>query len=485
MNKSHGKLLKTSVIYAIGQVASQVLNFLLLPIYTNKLGAGDYGKYATITAFTGFISTFLIISIYSGFYRFYKECAGNIDEENKMINTALNFAYLMSCFVVILLIIIGKPISQLIFNFDNGHKILWIIIITSIISQISCIYTSKYNLEYKALKVSTINIVKLSIQFITIIFLVVYKNMGIIGILYGQLIANSIIYLYLFIIEHKNYKTEISLIMLKNMLIFSGGLLPVNVSGWILQLSDRYFLSNYKGFETVGIYNLGYQFGMLINPIFIIPFMGSFTPYALETYKNDNAKESLKLLMRNYNVIGCFMMIGISIFTKTGIYLFANKNFLSAYSIVPMVVYSYFLYGKVFYYALGLQIKNKTYLEGIYMILSAGINIGLNFILVPRMGMMGAAISTVVSYLILNVILICSSQKEYKINLDLRFTIGVQVLTLLFYLIYLTYSSFIYNIYSEVLCNIGLIGAYMVVLFKFKFIEFNSIMCKIKNIRKR
>lgn len=475
------KLLKNSIIYAIGQVISQALNFFLLPIYTNKLGTEDYGKYATITSFTGFVSMFLILSIYSGFYRFYKECKGNNEQENKMINTALNFAYLMSFFIVILLIIIGKPISQLIFRFDNGYKILCILIITSIISQISSIYTSKYSLEYKALKVSMINIIKYLIQAIFIILLVVYKNEGIIGILYGQLISNILIYLYLIIIEYKNYKFEICINMLRNMMICSVGLLPVNVSGWILQLSDRYFLSTYRDFEITGIYNLGYQFGMLINPIFITPFMGSFMPYAFETYKNDNAKENFKLFMRNYNVIGCFIMICISIFAKSGIYLFANKNFLSAYSIVPMVVYSYFLYGKLFYYALGLQIKNKTYLEGIYMILSAGINIGLNFIVVPKFGMMGAAISTIISYLILNFILIYSSQKEYKINLDLRFIISVQVITLIFYLIYLIYSYFATDICIEILCNIILTLVYIFVLFKFRFIDFNNIIYGIKN----
>ena len=58
MSTSSQKLLKTSLVYAAGQILIQVVNFLLLPVYTNNLGAIEYGKISTISAFTGFNSTY-------------------------------------------------------------------------------------------------------------------------------------------------------------------------------------------------------------------------------------------------------------------------------------------------------------------------------------------------------------------------------------------------------------------------------------------
>ena len=467
MSINSKKLLKTSLVYAAGQILIQVLNLLLLPIYTNKLGVIEYGKISTITAFTGFIGSFLILSIYSGLSRFYKE---EVDK-NKIVNTALNFAYLISGVMLILMCLIGKPFSKMIFDFGDSYKILVIIIVTSILGQITSIYTSKYSMEYKALKVSVIQVSQISLQFLIIIYLVLKVNMGLMGVLYGQLIASIAVFVILTLIEVKNFKFELDKLLLKNMMIFSLGLLPVNLSGWILTLSDRYFINHYNGFANTGVYNLGYQFGMLINPLFITPFLNSFTAYKFETYKNSNAKEEFKLLFRKYSVIGCFIMLGISIYSKFGIVVFANKDFGNAYKVVPLILYSYFLYGKTGYYALGLQIQNKTYKIGIYMGYAAALNIILNFLLVPKLEMIGATTATIISYFLLNLIFIKSSHKYYRLDLDTKYQLKVQAVTFALYGIYYIVSLKNIGLEKEFIFNIFIMISYLVILIKINCID--------------
>lgn len=467
MSISSKKLLKTSLVYAAGQILIQVINLLLLPIYTNKLGVIEYGKISTITAFTGFISSFLILSIYSGLSRFYKE---EVDK-NKIVNTALNFAYLISGVMLILTWLLGRPFSKLIFDFGDSYKILCIIIITSIMSQIISIYTSKYGMEYKALKVCIIQVAQIGLQFIIIIFFVLVMNIGLMGVLYGQLIACFTVFIILTLIEARNYKFELDKFLLKNMMIFSMGLLPVNLAGWILTLSDRYFIKHYNGFGDTGVYNLGYQFGMLINPLFITPFLSSFTAYKFEIYKNSNAKEEFKNLFRKYNVIGCFIMLGIAIYSKFGIIVFANKDFANAYKVVPLILYSYFLYGKTGYYALGFQIENKTYKIGIYMGYAAVLNIILNFLLVPKWGMIGAAMATIISYFLLNLIFIKSSDKYYKIDLDTIFQLKVQVVTFVLYGIYYFISLKNIGMVKEFIINVFILMTYLYLLIRIKCID--------------
>ncbi|MBK5240618.1 oligosaccharide flippase family protein [Clostridium sp.] len=481
MSINSKKLLKISLVYAAGQIFVQGLNFLLLPIYTNKLGVIEYGKISTITAFTGFISSFLILSIQSGLCRFYKD----EDNKNKIVNTALNFAYLFSGIMLLLVWALGSPLSKLIFDFGDGYKILCIIVITSIFSQISSIYTGKYSMEYSALKVSIIQVSQLTLQFIIIIYLVLKMEIGLMGVLYGQLIATSTVFLILTIIEIKNYKFEIDKILLKSMMIFSLGLLPVNLSGWVLTLSDRYFIKHFNGFAQTGIYNLGYQFGMLINPIFITPFLSSFTAYKFEIYKNVDAKEKFKNLFRKYNVIGCFIMLGIAIYSKFGIMIFANSDFANAYKVVPLILYSYFLYGKIGYYALGFQIENKTYKIGLYMGFAAVLNIVLNFFLVPAWGIIGAGISTIISYVVLNSIFIKTSNKYYKIDLDTKFQSKVQIVTLALYGIYYIISIRNIGIVKEFVINIFIMIFYLYLLVKIKCIDVDFIYNNTLGLLKR
>ncbi len=454
------KLLKTSIIYAASQVASILANFLLLPVYTNRLGAVEYGKISTIVAFSGFIGAFLILSIYSGLCRYYKD----VEDKNKLVNSAINFGYLMSGAVVLILLLVGKPLAKIAFNFDDGYKILWLVVITMIFSQITDIYLDKYGMEYKALRVSYLTVGRLLIQFMIIIYLVVYQDMGIMGILYGQLTAAVIVYLYILRSEIGNYRLDISKPMLMKMLVFSAGLLPVNIAGWILTVSDRYFINQFIGFEQTGIYSLGYQFGMLINSLFVVPFIGSFTAYKFEIYKDADAKEKFKKLFRSYTLLGCFIMLGISIFSKAAIAILTNQDFMPAYKIVPLVAYSYFLYGMVGYYALGFQIKNQTYKLGLFMLVFAGLNILLNFIFVPWLGIIGAAITTIISYFLLNVTLMVASKDKYKLDLDIRFQAFVQIITVALYILYYFATLHIGNIAAEITISMLTIVAFVFVL---------------------
>jgi O-antigen/teichoic acid export membrane protein len=481
MSINSKKLLKTSLIYAAGQIFIQGLNFLLLPLYTNKLGVIEYGKISTITAFTGFISSFLILSIQSGLCRFYKDET----DKNRIVNTALNFAYLVSGIMLILVLALGRPFSKLAFDFGDSYKILCIIVITSILSQINSIYISKYSMEYKALRVSVIQVSQIVLQFIVIIYFVLKMNAGLMGVLYGQLIATVTVFIILTLIEIKKYKFEIDKLLLKSMMTFSLGILPVNLAGWILTLSDRYFINYYSGFADTGIYNLGYQFGMLINPLFIVPFLNSFTAYKFEIYKNLDAKENFRNLFRKYNIIGCFIMLLIAIYSKFGIVVFANSDFSEAYKVVPLILYSYFLYGKTGYYALGFQIENKTYKIGMYMGFAALLNISLNFFLVPLNGIIGAAIATIISYFVLNLILIKTSNKYYKIDLDFRFQSKVQILTVALYGIYYLISIRNIGIVKEFIINIFIMISYLYLLIKIKCIDKDFILNNTLGLLKR
>lgn len=466
------KLLKTSIIYAASQIVSLLANFLLIPVYTNRLGAVEYGKISTIVAFSGFISAFLILSIYSGLCRYYKD----VEDKNKLVNSALNFGYLMSGSIVLILLLAGRPLAKIAFNFEDGYRILWLVVITMIFSQITDIYLDKYGMEYRALKVSYLSVGRLIIQFLIIIYLVVYRDMGIMGILYGQLAATVVAYLYILRSEIGNYRPEVSKPMLMKMLIFSAGLLPVNIAGWILTVSDRYFINQFLGFDQTGIYSLGYQFGMLINSLFVVPFIGSFTAYKFEIYKDADAKEKFKKLFRNYTLLGCFVMLGISVFSKPAIAILTNQDFLSAYKIVPLVAYSYFLYGMVGYYALGFQIKNQTYKLGLFMLVFAALNILLNFIFVPWLGIIGAAITTIISYFLLNITLMVASRDKYKLDLDIRFQAFVQIITMALYILYYFAALHIKNIPAEIAISMITMAAYIFVLFISGIINKNELI---------
>lgn len=257
----------------------------------------------------------------------------------------------------------------------------------------------------------------------------------------------------------------------------------MNIAGWILTLSDRYFINYFHGFAETGAYNLGYQFGMLINPLFVTPFLSTFTTYKFDIYREKTAREKFKALFRKYNLIGCFLILSIAIYARIAIKLVSSQDFESAYIIVPFVLYSYFQYGKTGYLGLGLQLKNKTYKIGIFMMVCALANVVLNFFLIPELGIIGAALTTFISYYLLNIILTAISQKEYKIDLDLKYNYTTEGITISLYIAYYLISKMHPAFTVEVLSNALLLLMYVLLVLAFKLTDPGYLRGQLKKVK--
>ncbi|MBP0725122.1 polysaccharide biosynthesis protein [Bacillus sp. RG28] len=449
--------LKLGIIYAIGQILSKIIAFLLLPIYTRELGTIGFGQLSLVDTVFDFISAFTTLSIYSGYIRFHKEYEGINRIELK--NTAINFSIIMSLFVFLLVLVIGKFTSPLIFHFKNSYGLLILTISRSILFQFITLFICDYSLRYEAKKVVLINLVKLILECSLIIYFVLDED-GVIGVYKGYVISNFIIVVYLIVKNLGNYKFNINKKMLKEMLTFSGGFLPSQMAATILNLSDRYFLSSAKGVSQTGIYSMGYKFGTLINPLFVEPFKQIFTPYKFEIWKDSDAEKKFNRFFLMYHLIGCFVILAISFNSKILLTLFATAEYLKAYKIIPLILFSYFLYGKSCFYCLGMQLRNKTYLDGPIMISGGVLNIILNLLLIPSWGMYGAAIATLISYVFINFIYLKASLPMYHIRYKKSPIVNIYLVSIALYIVYYLISLQGFSIWIDPLLSIFLLVSY-------------------------
>lgn len=457
---NENKFAKLGIIYAIGQVLSKAISFILLPIYVNQLGMVGYGQLALVDTVLDFISSFTIVAIYSGYIRFYRDYEDS--EREKLRNTALNFAFLMGLVSISIALTLGKVVSSSIFNFENSHYVLLLVVCRSIISQLVILLMCEYSLNYRAGITVTLNLANLLMNLMFTIVLVILWSRGILGVYEGYIMSNLLLFVYLMIVKDSKYRVEMDLSMLKNMLKFSAGFIPSCMASTILTLSDRYFLRNYRSLGETGIYSVGYKFGMLIEPLFVSPFRQIFTPYKLQIWREKNAEEKFNAMFIKYHVLGCFVILGICIYSKAMISLLSTADSIVAYKIVPFVVISYFLYGMSIFYSLGIELKNKTYLDGLVMLAAGVVNIILNIILIPSMGMYGAALSTAISYIVMNIIYLKFSMPLYYIKYKFDVVFKVYGITFVLYLIYYLLSIFNIPILAELAIGVVLLMIYLI-----------------------
>ncbi|MFL0246144.1 lipopolysaccharide biosynthesis protein [Candidatus Clostridium stratigraminis] len=473
---------RLGILYAIGQVVSKGISFVLLPIYIKQLGMIGFGQLSLVDAVLDFIASFTILGIYSGYIRFYRDY--NEEQRLSLKNTALSFALLISMLNIILSLTLGKYVSSFIFNFNNSYYILLLVVARSIISQLVILLMCDYGLNFKARINVTLNLVNLLLNLVFTFALVVYKKRGIIGIYEGYILSNLIMFIYLMKVKDSKFKFEVDKDMLRNMLKFSVGLIPSCIAATILTLSDRYFLKGFRDITATGIYSVGYKFGMLIEPLFVSPFKQIFTPYKFSIWKDKDSQDKFNSFYFKYHFIGCFIALAICIYSKTMIMLLSSKDSIIAYKVVPLIVMAYFFYGKASFYSMGIQIKNKTYYDGFIMLSAGAINLILNLILIPKLGMYGAAVSTTISYLVMNCIYVRFSLPLYYIKFEGKKVYKIYFMTFVLYSIYYVISILNIFILFEIIIGAVLLTSYIICSVHFNLISLNELTNYLVKIKK-
>lgn len=476
---------KIGIVYALGQVLTKLISFILIPILTDELGAGGYGNLALADTILDFVTVIIGINIYSGYLRFYREYKEH--ERGRLWNTAFWFNVFTSAISVLIIVTTGRFFAGRILPLTDAYAVMILIVLRSVfqllLTQVMCDYT----LNYKIKSVVIVDVVCVFMNLVLSIYFVKFLKLGVSGVYLGYFLSYLSLFIVMSFVNIKRYKFEFDFGMLKNLLKFGGGLLPSNIAATVLTLSDRFFLSGMKSSIETGVYSMGYKFGMLIEPFYINPFKKFFTPYKFQIWKDADAKEKFNQYFYQYNLIGCIMMMGIAVFSRTAITVLSNSEFESAYRIVPLILVSYFVFGQSAFFSLGALLKNKTYLDSFVMIPGGIINIVLNIILIPKIGMYGAAVATIISYLVMNLIYKYFSRKYFEIKYEYTRVIRIYILTTIFYIIYFLGSLYTKRIFVDLSLACVTVLGYFISMFFFGFIkkqEALSLMSEVPIINK-
>jgi O-antigen/teichoic acid export membrane protein len=471
------------IIYVIGEVLLQGLNFFLLPIYTRHLSSTEYGQVTWVTAISGFVGFFSVLCIFMGYQRFYKEC--DKASIQKLRNTAFTFSILVGSGFLFVTLVSGKWLAEPVLGFDGAYEVFVYMVLGNLVSQLGSLFIADYYLEYQAFPTVLLNVARLILMVSLTTFFVIVRQEGVAGVFKGQFASHFILLAYFLAMNRKTLRLEIEKEMLWKMLTFSIGLLFLQLASNIMTLSDRYFLIKFRSFEETGIYSIGYRVGMLITPLFAGPFKSIFIPYKYEIWKDGDAQEKFNYIYLQYHLIGSFVVLAVAVYARLLIYLSTTQEYLSAYRIVPLILLSYFIYGKSGFFNLGFELKNKTYYMSAVMAAGGGINILLNFLLIPRLGMTGASMAALLSYAAVNQIYRKAAMALYPVKYDHKKTARIYGILFLLYGAYYVVSSTKLPIGWDFPLGLLLLAAYIGLSLTLKLIQREDLAAAYRLIRNR
>jgi len=471
MENNHRKLMSNGAIYFASSMIAQLINLFLIPIYARNLTTVEYGQYNIVNSLQSLLSIGITLGIFSGMCRFFNE----YEDKNKLKNIALTFSLLWGSICILVVIIVAPDLANLVFKGDvNGGKYIQYVVINSVLACVISIYNTYYAMKFKAIRSSGITILNMLLTWFLSVYLVANLKGGAVGILKSQCYAQIIVILMLFIIDIKNIRFSLEYEKLMSMLKYGAGLSLGQISAWVLTLMDRYFIKYMVNLSAVAIYSMAYKIGMLINPVFISPFQRVVTSYKYLAYKENDGKDKIKVMFNYYNFIGWFSVLGLSLFAKFGIKILATNEYVVGFKLVPLIAFSYFLWGMGGFYALGLQIANKMLLNSAVVTIAAVVNLIANFALIPSMGMYGAALATIISYIIANIMYFYYGRKYYNLEVSILDPYKYGIVFVVIYTVYYLVQSYLV-IYLELVFNTLLCICYLYACIKLKFISYKSV----------
>ena len=217
----------------------------------------------------------------------------------------------------------------------------------------------------------------------------------------------------------------------------------------------------------MGLYSLGFQLASLLTLLFVGTGL-AWGPFVYSTYKEREIKPVYSKVMDYIVSATFFVVIGLSFFSREILMVFTTSQYFGAYVVVPFLALYLAFYHLGLRMSFGIHIVKKTYHFTWISAVTAGVNIGFNFLLVPLYGMIGAAIATLICSIVWCILLISVAQRYYRV--DYNFVSFFKILAVAVAMISIGYFLLSDISVANILIKVGLLGIFAVFVYIFKLV---------------
>lgn len=439
----------------------------MIPVYTRVFSPEQYGIIDLIATITSFLSILFIAGLDSGIARYYIDADS---EQDKRVTASTGMLYVLavSFVIIIALLPFSGQLSKLIFGSDEYWQFLLAGLVAIPFTLLNAMFLNLLRFRLQPVVAALLSVGLLLAQTALTIILVVFLHKGIIGVYLAAIVANFLFCILGFWLTRSSYSAVFSSQRLRQLLHFGLPYLPLSFSFYIMTYANRYFLRYYAGLDEVGLYGVAYRLASVIG-ILTVGFQLAWGPFVMSTYKDEDAKITFARAFDYASIVICLAVLFISLFSRELLRFFTTETYINAYKVVPLIATSIVTYTLGAYFAVGIGLTKKTIHLAWTSAVMALINIVLNVILIPRFGMVGAALSTTISFLLLAVMVMMVSQRLYFVPFRFYSNLAMYFVTAL--IIFVAYLFIMNEItWTNIIIKVLLLAGFLAVPFLLRLI---------------
>jgi len=435
------RLAGQTAVYGISSILGKSINFALIPLYTAYLPKEDVGAFTFIYAFIAFFNIIFTYGMETAFFRF---STGKGLDPNKVYHSVQSLILTTSISLGALIFLSATPIADWLNYEDQAHLFKYVAVLLTI-DAILAIPFAKLRVEGKALHFALIKVTNIllnvgfNILFIVVFFHIVQGDflsflepliapwyevgLGIDYILISNILANALILPLLFYFSGK-FRFSFEKTILKPMWHYALPLLFMGLAGVTNEVFSRAlfehalpedFYPDLNSREAGGVFGANFKLAILMNLI-IQAFKYAAEPFFFQQAENKNNPAIFAKVMHWFVIFCSLLMIAVAVnLDIIGPIILRGAGYAQGLYIVPVLLLGYLFLGIYFNLSIWFKITDKTKYSFYITLIGAVITITVVITLVPILGFMGAALSTLLSYLIMTVICYIIGQKYYPV----------------------------------------------------------------------
>lgn len=390
MQNNDKRLLYNLIIIGIGTIFTRLIYLVMTPFYSSWLTTSEYGKYDLIATYISLCVPFVTLQLDQAIYRF--------SIEHKQYS---NYYYRMIIKAIIpLMAFMSMVVYMVMIHFDMTTNL-----ILYFIGYFIAMAFYNVNAEYlrgngKLREYSTLNITTGVLSVLLSITAVRILHLGVAGLLLAFACSYGITWLIAQIAFKPFTVIQTDETSIKELLKYSIPLIPNNISWWITNVSDRTIINIIQGNYYNGIYAICCKIPTMLSIIFGI-FNLSFQQVALQDVQPEEQKSYFnKLIKRVIKILftGSVCIVGL---TPLMYHLFLKEEYWEGIICVPILLCGAVFLSIAQYMGDILLVKKNTKAIGGSTICAALVNIVLNLLMIPKWGIMGASLATMISYVVM------------------------------------------------------------------------------------
>lgn len=442
------KLAGETAIYGLSSIVGKTINFVLIPFYTSSaiLNVAEYGIVTELYSYVAVLNVLYLYGMETSYFRFTSKAGAT---EKTIYGNVFSSVLLTTFLLTFLLVSSATPIVNWLEFPGQERFIYWLAAIIAIDSVMAIPFV-KLRYEGKARQFATYKLVNIFLNVgLNLFFLYFCKNIwsgnflpelkGMISYVYNpefnveyvfisNLIANACYLLLLFGVV-KKARLMISGAILYPMIIYAFPLLLSQLAGNFNEMFSRMMLKKilpddfYEGFtnqEALGVFGACYKISMFMT-LAIQAYRFAAEPFFFKESQSADNKKTYSVVFTYFGIFGLFSVLAISLnLDIIKVIVLRNEAYWTGLHIVPILLLGSLFLGLYYNLSIWFKIQDKTIYGTIISVSAAIITITLNYALIPIIGYLGSAITTLIVYVYMCIFAYLAGQKHYPINYDIK-----------------------------------------------------------------